>query len=72
MKLDQTSADGPIMTYETIVQVSQFASLFLFIGLFAAAVLYAFWPGNKQAFDEAARQPLAKDDDEVHSNGSHS
>ena len=57
------------MSYETIVQASQIASLILFIGLFAAAVLYAFWPGNRQAFDEAARLPLAKDDDESGNHG---
>jgi len=51
------------MSYETIVLVSQIASLILFIGLFAAAVLYAFWPGNQKGFEEAARLPLASDDD---------
>jgi cytochrome c oxidase cbb3-type subunit IV len=53
------------MQYDTIVQVSQIASLILFMALFAAAVLYAFWPGNQKGFDEAARLPLAKDEDDL-------
>jgi len=29
--------------------------------LFAGVVLYAFWPGNKRRFDEAAKLPLEDD-----------
>ncbi|MGD8480659.1 MAG: cbb3-type cytochrome c oxidase subunit 3 [Methyloceanibacter sp.] len=29
--------------------------------LFAGVVLYAFWPGNKKRFDEAAKLPLEDD-----------
>ena len=36
-------------------------ALLFFIGLFAAVLLYAFWPGNKKSFDEAAKLPLEGD-----------
>ncbi len=59
------------MRYETVVLVSQIASLVLFILLFAVVILYALWPGNQKGFDEAARLPLGKDEDEDrHVNGS--
>jgi cytochrome c oxidase cbb3-type subunit IV len=46
------------MTYEQVASISQVAALLFFIGLFAAVVIYAFWPGNKKRFDEAAKLPL--------------
>ena len=33
----------------------------IFVGLFLAIVIYAFWPRNKAAFDKAARMPLRED-----------
>ena len=52
------------MEYEQVASISQVAALIFFIVLFAGVVLYAFWPGNKKRFDEAAKLPL-EDDPEV-------
>jgi cytochrome c oxidase cbb3-type subunit IV len=46
------------MTYEQVASISQVAALLFFIVLFAAVVIYAFWPGNKKKFDEAAKLPF--------------
>ncbi len=51
------------MTYEQVASISQVAALIFFIVLFAAVVLYAFWPGNKMRFDDAAKLPLEEDPD---------
>jgi cytochrome c oxidase cbb3-type subunit 4 len=29
--------------------------------MFVAVLVYAFWPGNKKRFEDAARLPLEKD-----------
>ncbi len=49
------------MTYDQVASISQVAALLFFIVLFAGVVLYAFWPGNKRRFDEAAKLPLEDD-----------
>ena len=49
------------MEYEQVASISQVAALIFFIVLFAGVVLYAFWPGNKRRFDEAAKLPLEDD-----------
>ncbi|BAQ16763.1 cbb3-type cytochrome oxidase subunit 3 [Methyloceanibacter caenitepidi] len=49
------------MDYEQVASISQVAALIFFIVLFAGVVLYAFWPGNKKRFDEAAKLPLEDD-----------
>jgi cytochrome c oxidase cbb3-type subunit 4 len=49
------------MTYEQVASISQVVALLFFIALFAAVLIYAFWPGNKKRFDEAAKLPLEKD-----------
>jgi cytochrome c oxidase cbb3-type subunit 4 len=49
------------MTYEQIATITQVAALLLFIALFIGVLVYAFWPGNKKRFEEAARLPLEKD-----------
>ncbi|MEM7191677.1 MAG: cbb3-type cytochrome c oxidase subunit 3 [Pseudomonadota bacterium] len=49
------------MEYEQVASISQVAALIFFIVLFAGVVLYAFWPGNKKRFDEAAKLPLEDD-----------
>ncbi len=49
------------MTYEQVASVSQVVALIFFVALFAAVLLYAFWPGNKKRFERAARTPLEKD-----------
>ena len=38
------------MTYDQVASISQIVALLFFIGLFAAVLLYAFWPGNKKSF----------------------
>jgi cytochrome c oxidase cbb3-type subunit 4 len=49
------------MTYAQVASITQVAALLLFIALFAGVLIYAFWPGNKKRFEEAARLPLEKD-----------
>jgi cytochrome c oxidase cbb3-type subunit 4 len=49
------------MTYDQVASISQVAALLFFVALFAAVVVYAFWPGNKKQFDEAAKLPLEDD-----------
>ncbi|HBF61024.1 MAG TPA: CcoQ/FixQ family Cbb3-type cytochrome c oxidase assembly chaperone [Methyloceanibacter sp.] len=49
------------MEYEQVASISQVAALIFFIVLFAGVVVYAFWPGNKKRFDEAAKLPLEDD-----------
>jgi len=49
------------MEYEQVASISQVAALIFFIVLFAGVVLYAFWPGNKKSFEEAAKLPLEDD-----------
>lgn len=49
------------MTYDQVASISQVAALIFFIALFAAVVIYAFWPGNKKRFDDAAKLPLEED-----------
>ncbi|MGA9443602.1 MAG: cbb3-type cytochrome c oxidase subunit 3 [Methyloceanibacter sp.] len=51
------------MEYEQVASISQVAALIFFIVLFAGVVVYAFWPGNKKRFDEAAKLPLEDDPD---------
>jgi cytochrome c oxidase cbb3-type subunit 4 len=46
------------MNYDQVASVSQMLALLFFIGLFVAVLVYAFWPGNKKRFDEAAKLPL--------------
>lgn len=49
------------MTYEQVASVSQVAALLFFIALFVVVLAYAFWPGNKKRFDDAAKLPLEDD-----------
>lgn len=49
------------MTYEQVASISQVVALLFFIALFAAVLVYAFWPGNKKRFEEAAKLPLEQD-----------
>jgi cytochrome c oxidase cbb3-type subunit IV len=53
------------MTYETMQALSALAGLILFVTLFAGVLLYVFWPGNSQGFEEASRIPFEKDDQTV-------
>ncbi|MHA1517929.1 MAG: cbb3-type cytochrome oxidase subunit 3 [Alphaproteobacteria bacterium] len=49
------------MNYEDVASISQVVALLFFIALFGAVLVYAFWPGNKKRFDEAAKLPLEDD-----------
>jgi cytochrome c oxidase cbb3-type subunit 4 len=46
------------MSYETIARFAQQGGSLYFAGLFVLVLIYALWPRNKTAFDEAARIPL--------------
>jgi cytochrome c oxidase cbb3-type subunit 4 len=48
------------MTYEQVASITQVAALVLFVVLFVGVLIYAFWPGNKKRFEDAARLPLEK------------
>jgi cytochrome c oxidase cbb3-type subunit 4 len=50
------------MTYETVSALSLSWGLVYLMVLFVAVCVYAFWPRNKDKFDNAARMPLEKDD----------
>jgi len=56
------------MTYQAIDQISQLFSLAAFVAMSVAAAIYAFWPGNRGAFERAASAPLRPDalEDEGH------
>ena len=49
------------MNYEDVASISQVVALLFFMVLFGAVLVYAFWPGNKKRFDEAAKLPLEDD-----------
>ena len=51
------------MSYEQVASITQVAALLLFVALFIGVLIYAFWPGNKKRFEDAARLPLEKDPD---------
>jgi len=33
----------------------------VFVAIFAAILVYALWPSNRKAFDDAAKMPLRED-----------
>jgi cytochrome c oxidase cbb3-type subunit 4 len=51
------------MTYETVAQFSQVASLLFFIALFIGVLAYVFWPGNRRRLETAQRKALDLDKD---------
>ena len=53
------------MTYEFVRAASGMAGLIIFIGLFAAVLIYTFKPGNKRKFDAAGHIPLQADPDGI-------
>ncbi|CAN1724523.1 cytochrome c oxidase cbb3-type subunit IV [Hyphomicrobium sp. 1Nfss2.1] len=57
------------MTYHAATVLSQTIALVLFVSLFLAIVAYAFWPGNKKKFDQAAQVPLEDKNDEPEGDG---
>jgi cytochrome c oxidase cbb3-type subunit 4 len=46
------------MSYDTIATISQVTSLLMFIGMFAAVLVYALWPRNGPRFEAAQRRAL--------------
>jgi cytochrome c oxidase cbb3-type subunit 4 len=54
---------GEAMTYEQATQLAQTWGLVLLAVLFAGAVTYALWPGNREKFTNAAHAPLNDEDD---------
>jgi cytochrome c oxidase cbb3-type subunit IV len=49
------------MSYETIARFAQQGGSLYFGALFVVVLIYALWPRNKTAFEEAARIPLEED-----------
>jgi cytochrome c oxidase cbb3-type subunit 4 len=49
------------MSYEQVASITQVGALLLFVAFFIGVLIYAFRPGNKKGFEEAARLPLEKD-----------
>jgi cytochrome c oxidase cbb3-type subunit 4 len=49
------------MSYETVAAVSQSAVLILFMTLFFIVVGYAFWPKNRERFEQSQRTALDLD-----------
>ncbi|HEX2447131.1 MAG TPA: cbb3-type cytochrome c oxidase subunit 3 [Methyloceanibacter sp.] len=49
------------MSYEQVASITQVGALLLFVAFFIGVLIYAFRPGNKRRFEEAARLPLEKD-----------
>jgi cytochrome c oxidase cbb3-type subunit 4 len=48
-------------TYQWLASFAQSAGLLYFVGIFVSICAYAFWPSNRERFDEAARTPLRED-----------
>ncbi len=49
------------MSYETTAAFAQTWGLVYMLILFLGVIAYAFWPGNKEKFERAARLPLQED-----------
>lgn len=50
------------MSYEAIAHFAQTWGLAFAVALFLVSVVYALWPANRAKFEQAARAPLAEDD----------
>jgi cytochrome c oxidase cbb3-type subunit IV len=48
--------------HDTLVGFAKTFGLFFLIAMFAAVVVYAFWPSKKREFDRAARSLLDDED----------
>ncbi|MEN5082868.1 cbb3-type cytochrome c oxidase subunit 3 [Bosea sp. TWI1241] len=48
-------------TYAWLAQFAQSTGVLYFMGIFLAVCAYAFWPSNRDRFEEAARTPLRED-----------
>lgn len=54
------------MTFAAASHFAETWGLAFAVLLFLSAVLYALWPNNRTTFDNAARAPLIKDEDDDH------
>jgi len=52
------------MSFEQASQIAETWGLVLLAALFAAVLVYALWPGNREKFQRAARTPLEKEYDD--------
>ena len=52
----------PQIDHETLVAFSKSYGLFYLMAVFAAASVYAFWPGNREKFNKAKRDILDEDE----------
>lgn len=50
------------MNYQDLIYFAETGGLIILAAMFAGAVVYAFWPGNREKFDRAANLPLESDD----------
>ena len=50
-----------IETYKFLANFAQTWGLLYFVIVFATVVVYALWPSNRRAFEDAARMPLRED-----------
>ena len=50
------------MNFDTELHFSQEFSLIWFFLIFVGAVAWAYWPGHKKQYDDAARSILEEDD----------
>jgi cytochrome c oxidase cbb3-type subunit 4 len=57
------------LSYEAVARWSQVTTLILFITLFAAVVMYAFWPKNRDKLERAQRTALDLDVNRQNSRG---
>lgn len=49
------------MTHQDVANFSESWGLLFLFGMFIVAMIYAFWPTNKNKFSEAANRPLDLD-----------
>jgi cytochrome c oxidase cbb3-type subunit 4 len=50
------------LTHDFLVGFSKSFGLFYLLALSAAVVIYAYWPSNRERFDQAAHSVLADED----------
>ena len=50
------------LSYETLVAISKSWGLFYMMGFFLCVCAYAFWPRNRERFDQAKNSILDQDD----------
>jgi cytochrome c oxidase cbb3-type subunit 4 len=48
-------------TYEMLAQFARSGGTIYCFVLFLGVLVYALWPANREAFNEAARMPLRED-----------